>query len=70
MTGELFRNHAPVILNDGSLALIKEVSVRFPFAPVVQIVADENGNKVSGSKIVDLRKTKGVWIIRFVKRTI
>jgi HD-GYP domain-containing protein (c-di-GMP phosphodiesterase class II) len=70
MTGELFRNHAPVILNDGSLALIKEVSVRFPFAPVVQIVADENGNKVSGSKIVDLRKTKGVWMTRFVKRAI
>ena len=70
MTGELFRNHAPVILNDGSLALIKEVSVRFPFAPIVQIVADENGNKVSESKNVDLRKTKGVWMIRFVKRTI
>jgi HD-GYP domain-containing protein (c-di-GMP phosphodiesterase class II) len=68
--GEIFKQHSPVILNDGSLALIKEVSIRFPFSPVVQVIADEKGNKTPEMKTVDTRKSKDVWISRFLKRNL
>jgi HD-GYP domain-containing protein (c-di-GMP phosphodiesterase class II) len=67
--GDIFKNHTPVILNDGSLALIKEVSIRFPFSPVVQVVADDKGNKTADIKIVDTRKSREIWISRFLKRS-
>jgi HD-GYP domain-containing protein (c-di-GMP phosphodiesterase class II) len=66
--GEIFKQHSPVVLNDGSLALIKEVSIRFPFSPVVQVIADEKGNKTMEVKIVDTRKSKDIWITRFLKK--
>jgi HD-GYP domain-containing protein (c-di-GMP phosphodiesterase class II) len=66
--GEIFKHHSPVILNDGNLALIKEVSIRFPFSPVVQVIADEKGNKTAEMKTVDTRKSRDVWISRFLKK--
>ncbi|HEB30353.1 MAG TPA: HD domain-containing protein [Spirochaetes bacterium] len=64
----VFRQESLVQLNNGCLALIKKLNVRFPLNPVVQVITDQSRNKLGEPKIVDLIRIRNIWIKGFLKR--
>ena len=64
----VFRQDSLVLLNNGCLALIKKLNVRFPLNPIVQVITDEARNRLKDPKIIDLIRTREIWIKRFMKR--
>ena len=64
----IFRQESLVQLNNGYLAVIKKLNGRFPLNPVVQVITDQARNKLKEPKILDLIRTRDIWIKRFLKR--
>jgi HD-GYP domain-containing protein (c-di-GMP phosphodiesterase class II) len=64
----IFKIESVVRLSNGFIAVIKKTNIRFPLNPVVQTVADKEGNKIKDQKIIDLIRTKDIWLSKFVKR--
>lgn len=62
----VFKKESVVQLNNECLALIKKTSIRFPLNPVVQLISDQKGNKTEEVKMIDLIRTKDIWIKRFI----
>lgn len=62
----VFKKESLVQLNNGCIALIKQTRIRFPLNPVIQLISDQKGNKIEEVKMIDLIKTKDLWISRFI----
>jgi len=64
----VFKRDSIVLMNSGELAVIKKSNIRFPLNPYVQIITDKNGHKISEQKVMDLIRTKDIWINKFIKK--
>lgn len=51
-----------VILTDGTVAKVVKQNKEFPDRPVLQIIKDKNGEKVSREILIDLVKTNNIFI--------
>jgi len=66
---DIFKKDSIALLNSGELAVITRINIRFPMNPFVRIIADKDGNKLSGEKVTDLIRGKDTWISKFIKKT-
>jgi len=64
----VFKRDSIVLMNSGELAVIKKSNIRFPLNPYVQIITDKNGHKISEQTVIDLIRTKDIWINKFIKK--
>lgn len=51
-----------ILLSDGSIGRVIRQNKEFPDRPVLQLIQDVNGNKVSGEVIADLLKINNVFV--------
>jgi HD-GYP domain-containing protein (c-di-GMP phosphodiesterase class II) len=65
--GETFAEKRRVLLSDNTVGVVKKISARFPFSPVVDIIADSKGERPREPKVIELVKNNEIWIERFLQ---
>ena len=65
--GETFAEKRRVLLSDMTAGVVKKISARFPFSPVVDIIADSKGERPREPKVIELVKNNEIWIERFLQ---
>ncbi len=59
----IFPVHSLVKLNNGSVAKVIRTNKKFPVRPVIQLLADSQGQKLSGDDEVDLSNEPMIYIV-------
>ena len=65
--GETFAEKRRVLLSDMTVGVVKKISARFPFNPVVDIITDSKGERPHEPKVIELLKNNEIWIERFLQ---
>ncbi|HUT65885.1 MAG TPA: HD domain-containing protein [Spirochaetota bacterium] len=65
--GETFAEKRRVLLSDMTVGVVKKISARFPFSPVVDIIADSKGERPREPKVIEIVKNNEIWIERFLQ---